>query len=784
MGVNKLVYNFKDMLISFFVNSEAEWVDVVLEAGFRLDIKIVSDKTINKREAENFIKKSVEEINSNSDIRDFKLGFLEFYTIEESKLFDIVKPKRRNDSISSFGDMIDAAGSIELNKKSNKSKVISFYSYKGGVGRTIALIQSAYNLAKKGKRVVLMDLDIEAPSFSSIFKEYIKNDNGLINYLCNIYFKKVKNVINDDNNISSIVSKVNLNSDGEMFVVPAGKVDIRYVKQIQMLKENVISNNNYIREIIHEIVKEYDIDYVFIDSRTGINNWGALSIADIADEVFLVAYPNSENIEGIKLILDLINDIKKCTVIFSRIDPSNSGKINAKELFSQLNLEQEFIGIYYSSLIALSKSYPIREEINDFNVISDFILEEEVKKENIKWIKTHSNKVKESLEKLRSGYEFENIISSNEKKLIDSNNHIIVTDNKENIYNLIEYIDKSSIVKGLNQSYLRYMEDVIKINGSEELGSRYLEIILSILMIHLESLNIVDEFNKDDVIKKFIGYSENFVKNDNMEINEINRELNILANKINSNGYLLIDYKEIFEFLLRITPRKIIEEEERYNKNLINIIYILIGIFNLSSGIQVKLLLQYGEYTEYKEIISKNSSNSLVLSWKSISDVEEFSVLVKDVLRKTQDIIFENEMSLKNVDATFKEAINIFYNSIQEKLSNDNTIENDGIDISKFNIDLNNKKIDENLLNIANGIKYNQSLNGNLLYPNRIDDTKYSEEISYWIAKKLIKDSDKSKEKLLYLIKKAASIELDKNNEDIEKSSIITFDSLNKAMES
>lgn len=41
--------------------------------------------------------------------------------------------------------------------------VTSFYSYKGGVGRTLCLLNVAWELALRGKRVALMDLDLEAP---------------------------------------------------------------------------------------------------------------------------------------------------------------------------------------------------------------------------------------------------------------------------------------------------------------------------------------------------------------------------------------------------------------------------------------------------------------------------------------------------------------------------------------------------------------------------------------------------------------------------------------------
>ena len=42
-------------------------------------------------------------------------------------------------------------------------QTITFYSYKGGVGRSLVLANIAHYLARFGKKVVALDLDLEAP---------------------------------------------------------------------------------------------------------------------------------------------------------------------------------------------------------------------------------------------------------------------------------------------------------------------------------------------------------------------------------------------------------------------------------------------------------------------------------------------------------------------------------------------------------------------------------------------------------------------------------------------
>jgi cellulose biosynthesis protein BcsQ len=48
--------------------------------------------------------------------------------------------------------------------------VFTFYSYKGGVGRSLAVMNVAYTLAGWGRHVLMVDMDLEAPGISSFLQ--------------------------------------------------------------------------------------------------------------------------------------------------------------------------------------------------------------------------------------------------------------------------------------------------------------------------------------------------------------------------------------------------------------------------------------------------------------------------------------------------------------------------------------------------------------------------------------------------------------------------------------
>ena len=52
-------------------------------------------------------------------------------------------------------------------------QVITFYSFKGGVGRTMALANISILLAQWGKRILVVDWDLEAPGLEHYFSTFI-----------------------------------------------------------------------------------------------------------------------------------------------------------------------------------------------------------------------------------------------------------------------------------------------------------------------------------------------------------------------------------------------------------------------------------------------------------------------------------------------------------------------------------------------------------------------------------------------------------------------------------
>src|SRR3954463_344047 len=66
-------------------------------------------------------------------------------------------------------------------------RIVSFYSYKGGTGRSMALANIAWILASNGRRVLVIDWDLEAPGLHRYFRPFLDDEEmtgtpGLIDF--------------------------------------------------------------------------------------------------------------------------------------------------------------------------------------------------------------------------------------------------------------------------------------------------------------------------------------------------------------------------------------------------------------------------------------------------------------------------------------------------------------------------------------------------------------------------------------------------------------------------
>jgi cellulose biosynthesis protein BcsQ/Tfp pilus assembly protein PilF len=175
---------------------------------------------------------------------------------------------------------------------------ITFYSYKGGVGRTSALMNVAHRLCERGKRVCVLDFDLEAPgldSFQGTRRDPISQ--GVVEYITSFLGNDAAPDLLD------YAYDVTPEGDsGKIFLIPSGRRDAAYQHDLSKLDWKLLyrqKNGYLIIEALKRAVEcEFQVDYLLIDSRTGLTDVSGICTFQLPDLVVLLFNLNDQNIEG------------------------------------------------------------------------------------------------------------------------------------------------------------------------------------------------------------------------------------------------------------------------------------------------------------------------------------------------------------------------------------------------------------------------------------------------------------------------------------------------------
>src|SRR5438309_1113305 len=130
--------------------------------------------------------------------------------------------------------------------------IITFYSYKGGTGRTMLLANLAWTLASQGKRVLAVDWDLEAPGLHRYFHPFLldpelSSTEGLIDFLTN-YVSTVMTPVGPDgtNEVQGFITDISryatsldyeaFPKGGTLDFVPAGRQGPAYAAKVNSFK--------------------------------------------------------------------------------------------------------------------------------------------------------------------------------------------------------------------------------------------------------------------------------------------------------------------------------------------------------------------------------------------------------------------------------------------------------------------------------------------------------------------------------------------------------------------
>jgi cellulose biosynthesis protein BcsQ len=205
-----------------------------------------------------------------------------------------------------------------------RGRTVTFYSYKGGTGRSMALANVAWVLACSGRRVLVIDWDLEAPGLHRYFAPFLadpdlKETSGLIDFVWDFTTEALTPGNEEDGNWfvpladfkrSAISLEYDFPPGGGIDFVPAGCQGGDYADRVgsfdwKRFYEDM--GGGVFLETAAGRARE-DYDYVFLDSRTGVSDISGICTIHLPDLLIVCFTANNQSIKGTAAIAESVRE--------------------------------------------------------------------------------------------------------------------------------------------------------------------------------------------------------------------------------------------------------------------------------------------------------------------------------------------------------------------------------------------------------------------------------------------------------------------------------------------
>lgn len=257
----------------------------------------------------------------------------------------------------------------------SNGKIVSIHSFRGGTGKSNTTANLAAQVALAGKRVGVVDTDIQSPGIHVLF--------GLDE-------NKMGKTMNDFLHGTATIKEIGLNigentGDAEGRNKLAGKnlwlfpSSIRGREISQILREGI--DFNLLNEGLQKTISEFNLDYLFIDTHPGLNEETLLSIAT-SDILIIILRPDNQDLQGTSVTVDIARslDVPNLFLLINKALPKYDFAQLRDEIQNQFQatvtgvLPLSFDMAENASQDLFSLRYPDHEWSKSLRGVVDFVL--------------------------------------------------------------------------------------------------------------------------------------------------------------------------------------------------------------------------------------------------------------------------------------------------------------------------------------------------------------------------------------------------------------------------
>jgi MinD-like ATPase involved in chromosome partitioning or flagellar assembly len=189
-------------------------------------------------------------------------------------------------------------------------KIISVHSFRGGTGKSNTTANVATVLASQGKRVGVIDTDIQSPGIHVLFGF----DEDKMQYSLNDYLWGKCDI---GETAYDLTHSLDTTLDGQIYLIPSS---IKAGEIARVVREGY--DVGLLNDGFHDLVEQLDLDVLMIDTHPGLNEETLLSIA-VSDALAIVMRPDQQDYQGTGVTVEVARklDVPRMVLVVNKVPP-------------------------------------------------------------------------------------------------------------------------------------------------------------------------------------------------------------------------------------------------------------------------------------------------------------------------------------------------------------------------------------------------------------------------------------------------------------------------------
>jgi septum site-determining protein MinD len=191
------------------------------------------------------------------------------------------------------------------------SQIVSVHSFRGGTGKSNTTANVAGILASQGKRVGVIDTDIQSPGVHVLFG---LAEDDMQHTLNDYLWSKcsIKDVAHD------VTPKLGMPVSGKVYLFPCS---VKAGEIARILREGY--DVGLLNDGCLKAVKDLNLDVLIIDTHPGLNEETLLSVS-ISDALAVIMRPDAQDYQGTAVTVDVARklEVPRMVLVVNKLPPA------------------------------------------------------------------------------------------------------------------------------------------------------------------------------------------------------------------------------------------------------------------------------------------------------------------------------------------------------------------------------------------------------------------------------------------------------------------------------